>query len=302
MINGKAKVLSYFIFTALVMLIAVTPVLADGAGTFTFVDGRVDILKPGQERAFPVELGAPVSSQDIIRTKRNSRAEITMNDGTVFRLAQSSRVEISSYMLDESGALKEGTINLTRGKMRAITLSDNPALKVKTPNALADNINGTDFFFIYEKGSSWFYGSGGSLQASRKENPAQAVSVDRRKCIRVVDGVLLGDSCTYNDIDVKKYGWDTAAAETVPVVAQLPAEGEVFTYTPLGGPVIDTPSQAVSIGSADLTCPQCPVAERELQVLSPDIPPVQPDVIKMGHFERIDNGCCNPVPPAIVPQ
>jgi hypothetical protein len=299
MIKRKAKGLYHFIFAALVMLITVTPALADAAGTFTFIDGRVDILKPGQERAFPVELGAAVSSQDIIRTKRNSRAEITMDDGTVLRLSQGSRLEISSYMLDESGTLKEGTINLTRGKMRATTLSDNSVLKVKTPNALADNINGTDFFFIYEKGSSWFYGSGGSLQASRKDNSAQAVSVDRRKCVRVADGVLLGDSCTYNEIDVKNYGWHTAAAETVPVVAQLPAEGGVFTYTPLGGPVIDTPSQPVSIGSADLTCPQCPVVSIPLQAAAPEI---QPEVIKMGNFERIDNGCCNPVPPAIVPQ
>ena len=277
----------YIILLAVIMHIAVTPAFAEVTGTFTFVDGRVDLLKPGQDIALPVEAGAPVSLRDIIRTKSNSRAEITLLDGTVIRLAQGTRVEIANYLLDEDGAAKEGTLNLLRGKMRAISPRAIPDLQVLTPNATAQNIKGTDFYFIYEKGSTWFYGSGGTLQAASKEAPDQVVTIKRRNCVKVARGTSLKDSCIFNDVDEQKYAWDTAAAETVPVAAQLPSEGEVYTYTPLGGRALDTPSQPVSVASPDLTCPQC---------LFMDIP-IEAATIKMGNFERRDPGCCEPVPP-----
>ncbi len=276
----------YAVLSALLFFLAGTPALAETEGKFTFIDGRVDILKADRDTAVPVEAGATVSVQDIIRTKSNSRAEITMNDGTVLRLAGGARVEIANYLLDGQGAAQEGTFNLLRGKMRIMSPRPIPALEIMTPNARADTIRGTDFLIIYEKGSTWFYGSGGTLRAARREEPGQAVSIARRNCVRIMAGKSIKDSCTFNDIDETKHRWDTAATEQVPVVAQLPTEGELYTYTPLGGRAIDTPSEPVSIASPDLTCTQC---------LLPDLPlvpaavfPVPGPAVKMGDFERID--------------
>jgi hypothetical protein len=273
---------------SITLLLVVAPAFADMVGKFTFIDGRVDILKPGQEVALPVEAGAPVSLQDMVRTKSNSRAEITLTDGTVIRLAQGSRIEISNYMLDENGAVTEGTLNLFRGKMRVINPKAVPAFQVLTPNAKADNVNGTDFYFIHEKGSSWFYGSGGTLQVASKEDPAGVVAVKRRACVRCAAGMPLKDSCVFNDIDERKYEWDTAATENVPVVAQLPAEGGVYTYTPLGGRAIDPPSMPVKVISDDLTCTQCPL---DIIPLVQEAGSPEPPTIKMGNFERIDDPC-----------
>ena len=284
----KKIFLSFYAVSMALLLFAVTPAFADMVGKFTFIDGRVDILRPGQEVALPVEAGAPVSLQDMVRTKGNSRAEITLTDGTVIRLAQGSRVEITRYMLDENGAVKEGTLNLLRGKMRVSNTKAVPAFQVMTPNAKADNVNGTDFYFIHEKGSSWFYGSGGTLQAAGKEDPDRVVSVKQLNCVRVMAGMPLRDSCVFNDIDVRKHEWDTAATENVPVVAQLPSEGGVYTYTPLGGRAIDTPSMPVEVGSDDLTCTQCPF---DVIPLVREAGSPEPPTIKMGNFERIDDPC-----------
>ncbi|RJR22173.1 MAG: hypothetical protein C4581_01335 [Nitrospiraceae bacterium] len=292
----KKYLLSFFTVSFAALILAVTPCLADTVGSLTFIDGRVDILKQGQDVALPVETGATVSQMDVIRTKSGSRAEITMTDGTVIRLAQNSRIEISSYVLDGMGAVKEGSLNLLRGKMRVLNSKAVPNLQVLTPNAKADNINGTDFYFIHEKGSSWFYGSGGTLRASDKEQPGRIVLVKQRACVKSAAGMPFEGSCVFNDIDEQKYAWETAATENVPVVAQLPSEGEVYTYTPLGGRAIDTPSMPVTVASDDLTCTQCPMEGIPLVATAPATA-----TIKMGDFERIDKGCCEPVPPIVTP-
>ena len=276
----------YAVLCVVLFFLVSTPALAEREGKFTFIDGRVDILKAGHDTALAVEAGAPVSLKDIIRTKSNSRAEITMNDGTVIRLAQGSRLEITRYLLDEQGAAKEATFILLRGKMRIMNPKAIPGLEVMTPNARADAIRGTDFLIIYEKGSTWFYGSGGTLRAARSEEPVQAVSVGRRSCVRVLAGKSMKDSCTFNDIDERKHRWDTAAAEQVPVVAQLPSEGELYTYTPLSGRAIDTPSEPLSIASPDLTCTQCLLPD--LQLVPAAAFPAPGPGIKMGDFERIE--------------
>lgn len=296
--NIKKIFLSFYAVSISLLLLTAAPAIAANVGNITFIDGRVDILKQGQNVALPVEAGAPVSLTDMIRTKSNSRTEITLTDGTVIRLAQGSRVEITSYILDENGAVKEGTLNLLRGKMRISNPKSVPAFQVLTPNAKADNIDGTDFYFIHEKGSTWFYGSGGTLQAAGMQDPARTVSVKQRNCVRVAAGMPLEDSCIFNDIDEKKHEWDTAANENVPVVAQLPSEGEVYTYTPLGGRAIDTPSMPVVVASDDLTCTQCPHEGIPLVATTSE-----PSTIKMGYFERIDrSGSIPSLPPTYNPE
>lgn len=295
----KESIFSVVIISAVFILLSVTPVLAEVIGQISFVDGRVDILKHGQDIAVPVEAGASLSSGDIIRTKSNSRAEITFLDNSAVRLAEGTRVGINNYLLNDKGERKDAELTLFRGKMRAL-ISKSPDtapgisdFKVNTAEARADAM-GTDFYFIHESGSSWFYGAKGSVWAlSRKaDDPsffAEAFLIDRRKCARIASGVPMQGSCYFNDIDVEKHQWDTATVtENLPVVAELKSKeeaGEVFTYTPLDGRAVGTPSLTVTVEVGDLACPQCP------QV---GVPPVEAqDTIKMGDFERIDT----PTPP-----
>lgn len=276
----REKLFSIFIiFCAVLGIVSAVPALADTIGTISFIDGRVDILKAGMDTAVPLESGAPVSAGDVIRTKSNARAEITLADGTVIRLAQGSKIGLNSANM----------LNLVRGRMRTVIPSGNAGLEILTPNATAKT-NGTDMYFIYESNSSWFYGVRGPLQAYSNTAPADMILVEEHSCVRIAPGVPMAGSCAYKDIDVEKYAWDTSTVENTPVVAQLPAEGTVYTYTPLSGRAVTTPSLPVPIAFEDLACPQCPPDGIPL------IPQQEGQTIKMGDWERTDPcGACTPI-------
>ncbi|CAG1066718.1 hypothetical protein BAC1_02350 [uncultured bacterium] len=156
-IAAKAALVFFMLF------ISINPALAEAVGRFTAIEGRVDVLKPGEKRASPVALGAAVSEGDIVRTKSDSFAEITFSDDTVLKLTQSTRVEIKEYLLSgnkrHSGALK-----LLRGKVRAtvskglgrvipVIYSGPSTFKIETPTAVA-GVKGTDFFVFYDMGKT----------------------------------------------------------------------------------------------------------------------------------------------------
>ena len=265
----RLRFFSIFSMIAL-LLCAISGATAAEIGKITFVDGRVDILKQGMALTVPVDVNAAISPGDIIRTKSNSRAEITLANGTKIRLAPGSRAGISG----------QGKVDLFRGKIRTISGS-NASIEVLTPNAVA-NANGKDFYFIHEKGSSWFYSVKGSLQASNKEAADQSIFVEGDNCVRIATNLPMWNSCVYKVIDEQKHAWDTSTSEKVPVVAKLPSSGGVYAYTPLSGGVVDTPSLPVSIAFENLVCTQCPpLADIPVQAGPASID-------KMGDFERID--------------
>jgi len=129
---------------------------ADSVGRFTIVQGRVDILKEGNLPAASVERGDPVFVKDIIRTKSDSRAEVTFRDGNILRIDQRSRVDISEYYTEEGRS--KGIVKLARGKVEAIVeksivqqISISPEanrFEIHTPNAVA-GVRGTDLFVFY---------------------------------------------------------------------------------------------------------------------------------------------------------
>ncbi len=127
---------------------------ADIAGTLTALEGRVDILRPGEDRATPAKLFDKVSVGDIIRTKSKSKAEITFVDDSVIRLAAGSRLEIQEYLFS-GGERKSGVVKLFRGKARSIIKRQKGEkvgrFQVKTPTAVA-GVRGTDFFVFHQLG------------------------------------------------------------------------------------------------------------------------------------------------------
>ncbi|MBI2399748.1 MAG: FecR domain-containing protein [Deltaproteobacteria bacterium] len=146
-----------------IVLMSLSPALAGVVGKFTAIDGRVDVLRPGEKRAAPVALGATVSEGDIVRTKTDSFAEITFSDDTVLKLTQSTRVEIKEYLLS-GNKRQNGALKLLRGKVRAtvskglgrvipIIYSGPSTFRIETPTAVA-GVKGTDFFVFYNMGAT----------------------------------------------------------------------------------------------------------------------------------------------------
>jgi hypothetical protein len=180
-------------FTAIIVL-AVLFALAGAAsalaggvvGRFTVVDGRVDILRPGQTRAEPVARDATVTAGDIVRTKSDSFAEIVFNDGAVLKVSESSRIEIKDYELTGNGKRKMGLLRLLRGKIRAtvpktlgriIPISRGPSnFEVETPTAVA-GARGTDFFVWFDRGTTGVFVLDGTVETRSPLHPEKALMV-----------------------------------------------------------------------------------------------------------------------------
>ena len=130
---------------------------SNSVGTITIILGQVDVLKPSAERAIPVYAGHRLEIGDVVRTKSKSKAEITLKDGSIIRLAQKTRFEITEFLV-EDGKRRKGSLRLLRGKIRAIVSDKGPSktgpgkFEVHTPTAVT-GVRGTDFY-VYYIGSS----------------------------------------------------------------------------------------------------------------------------------------------------
>lgn len=175
------------VLAVLLALSGAASALAGGVvGRFTVVDGRVDILRPGQTRAQAVTRDASVTAGDIVRTKSNSFAEIVFNDGAVLKVSESSRVEIKDYELTENDKRKSGLLRLLRGKIRAtvpktlgriIPISRGPSnFEVETPTAVA-GARGTDFFVWFDRGTTGVFVLDGTVETRSSVHPEKALMV-----------------------------------------------------------------------------------------------------------------------------
>ena len=147
-----------------VMMLLLVPLFAFAAepvGILTLVEGGVDVLKAGETFAAPVFAGGPVYMGDIVRTKKEGKAEIQFKDETVVRLAPETRLKIDEYTYRAGGNRESGMLSLLRGKIRAIVSKIKAGVmpvaagasnfNIKTPTAIA-GVKGTDFFVYYTRG------------------------------------------------------------------------------------------------------------------------------------------------------
>lgn len=155
----KAILLSLLFLPLFVMISFLSFAEAEEAvGKFTYVEGQVDLLKGGGLPAVSVKVGDPVYVKDIVRTKSDSKAEITFVDNSVLRIGQRSRIDVSEYGVEEGR--RHAVIRLPRGKVQAIVpeervkrISISPEanrFEIHTPNAVA-GVRGTDYFVFQER-------------------------------------------------------------------------------------------------------------------------------------------------------
>ncbi|NWF51732.1 MAG: FecR domain-containing protein, partial [Nitrospirae bacterium] len=156
----EPKIMVIFLLLFLILL----PIIAfaqTATGKFTFVQGRVDVLRQPATRAVPVKMGDAVFVGDIIRAKSASKAEITFTDGNVVKIAPNTRVEISEYMFEESKG--KGILKLSRGKVQAIVqqkiakkiaaFGEANRFEIHTPTAIA-GVRGTNFIVSFQRNST----------------------------------------------------------------------------------------------------------------------------------------------------
>jgi hypothetical protein len=150
----KMKILIFTFFIHFLFLAGFAQAVP--VGEFTDVKGRVDVTVTGEE-ARPVNLGDKVNVGDIVRTKSESTAEITLVDENIIKLLPASRLEISEYIVDEKQT--KGILSLFRGTVRSIVKGKafkrggKNVYEVHTPTAVV-GVRGTDFSAFFKNGVS----------------------------------------------------------------------------------------------------------------------------------------------------
>jgi len=176
------------LFLAMASCLFLTPTMswAVAVGTFSKVEGQVDIVRAGKAGAIAAHVGDGVELNDSVRTKKNSKAEIQFKDDSVIRLAPETLVTVDEYSFQPDGSRDHGLLGLFRGKMRSVvskvkevatTVSQNDSnFKIKTPTTIA-GVRGTDFLVYYERGVTGviFVEGHGFLYNQRK--PARVVPI-----------------------------------------------------------------------------------------------------------------------------
>ena len=173
-----------FLFFGILLFFAANIALAAPVGKITYVEGKVDVLKPGKTVATAVSQGDLVDVGDIYRTKSNSKAEITFINKNILRIAQNTRTEIQEYTVEADR--NKGIIKLHRGKVQAIATPDfirkvaafaeGNKLEIHTPNAVA-GVRGTTFAVSYEGGVTWIFCLEGKVYAFNPANPGVIILI-----------------------------------------------------------------------------------------------------------------------------
>jgi len=159
-------------------------------GTYTFVGGRADVLHEESGSTTRVKEDQPVYLGDIIRTKSNSKVEVTFKDQSVLRLAPSSRVGVERYTFDENHRRQDAKVRLFRGKMRAIVSKngDSSSFQLITPSA-EGTVKGTDIYAFHQADTTGLLVKEGSMKVANPAFPDKTASLGAGDFVAVpVDG------------------------------------------------------------------------------------------------------------------
>lgn len=192
-------------------------------GSFSKLEGRVDILIEGAASAVPVKLNDNVSMGDIVRTKSDGKAEITFKDDTTVRLAPETRMKIDEYVFNPDNSRKTGALGLFRGKVRAVVSKtkagiipvgiSSSSFNINTPTAIA-GVKGTDFFVFYDKGMTGVIFKEGSGFVANPNMPDKIVNINAGQITFVAtpDAPPLTPRPASN-VEMAQHTKDTAPAE-----------------------------------------------------------------------------------------
>jgi len=192
---------------------------AAAVGTFTQVEGTVEVLRQAKPPAVPVKIRDGVDQGDQVRTKSQSRAQIRFVDDTVLTLAPGSSVLIEDYLYDDSKGTREATLNLFRGLaytvVNNILQTEKPDFVFKTHTAVL-GVRGTRFFTLV--GARY---SGGYIEQGEVEMASRTRSDSRVLLKKMEFGVAsIGEPVTkgrfsFQDLNLLKQWLVTGVPQNV---------------------------------------------------------------------------------------
>ncbi len=145
--TSRGRLFSFLIVLSLLMAVPAIS-LAAKAGEVTYTKGRVDVKKPGVFRAVPLRKGDSIEVGDIIRTKSNSKAEITYIDGSKINMAERTRLQVKEFKYQPKRSFRSSIFKTFRGMIRVFAAKfearKGSRFEVESPSAVA-GIKGTSW-------------------------------------------------------------------------------------------------------------------------------------------------------------
>lgn len=93
-----------------------------GVGRFFSLEGRIQVQRAGRAEWQNAHLKMPVFNGDFVKSARDGSAEIIFNDGTLYRIAPNSLLEIHHVEDRERGGGR-GTVTMVVGRINVYTSS-----------------------------------------------------------------------------------------------------------------------------------------------------------------------------------
>ncbi len=154
-------------------------------GTIRVVEGVCDLSRAGGAAAMIPE-SMPLFLHDRVRTKQYSKAEITLADKSVIRLAASSCVTVEEFGLDARQKRQICRVKLSRGKLEAVVSKTGApdTFVIDTPNA-SGSVKGSDIFVSYLAGKTGVFVHEGAMSVGNPSLPDARARVTQGKCVLV---------------------------------------------------------------------------------------------------------------------
>ena len=123
-----------------IFLLISAVIFAGEVGKVERYKGKVDIVKQGSLRGFPVDTAGPsVEVGDVVRTKSRSYALVTFVDGTRVELRERSRLKVIGYEKSRDVKIQKGIVKFEVKSQEGLK-----GFKVTTPHAII-GVKGTSF-------------------------------------------------------------------------------------------------------------------------------------------------------------
>ncbi len=189
---------------------------ADGTevGTYTSLEGRIDVTRLEEDTASRVKKEEPVFLRDVIRTKSNSRAEVTFKDGTVLRLAPNSRVAIEEYDIKDGNKRQNATVRLYRGKMRAIVSKNGGTsnFHIVTPSAKG-TVKGTDIVAFHQADKTGVFVKDGQISVYNPAYPDDVTKLSKGDFVTIPLSDIPDKPRPYVDAEFSAHEKDTKPSQ-----------------------------------------------------------------------------------------
>lgn len=191
-----------------------------GAGEFFSLEGRVQVQRAGQSEWDNAQPRIPVFNGDFVRSGRDGSAEILFTDGSLYRIAPDSLLEIQHKPESESSG---GTVKMRVGRIHVMTsgssstvATDTTQTEISSDSRVAVNVDssgaeGITRVAAYEGGATVRTSGGGEVVLASRQQVETTSEGELSATRAIPDPPQLFEPQNNASFDMKKQGVITLA-------------------------------------------------------------------------------------------